>query len=116
VFVDSRLNQITNRNFVEASKLLQLDIINPSLTRFTLRDERLGLSQEFGHINLSEASEITHFLQAGSKGRIGLVVNSTAQSETSSVRPMNIMLSPNIPKSDIVGVSPRWQSAGVSQI
>jgi hypothetical protein len=47
----------------------------------------LGLFQEFGHINLCEAGEITRLLQAGPEGSIGLIVGSTVQSETSSVRP-----------------------------
>jgi hypothetical protein len=47
----------------------------------------LGLSQEFGHVNLGEACENTRFLQAGPEGSIGLIVGSTEQSETSSVRP-----------------------------
>jgi hypothetical protein len=62
----------------------------------------LGLSQEFRHINLGEAGENTCLLQAGPEDSISLTVGSIVQSETSSFAPMNIMMSPNIPKSDIV--------------
>ena len=55
-----------------------------------------------GDVGLSEPCKPARFLQTGTEAGVRFAIGVTLQGETSIVRPMNIMFSPIIPKSDIV--------------
>jgi len=65
-----------------------------------------------GDVGLSEPCKPARFLQTGPEAGVRFAIGVTLQGETSIVRPMNIMFSLNIPKSDIVASLSRFGRLG----